>query len=120
MADIALASSSPRRTAILSSAGVAVNSTTQAAPMQPRMIEQLNRMLSADALTQARDKRIAELGTGSPVLLVVLRKVRASRSFEAWLHDRFAEERQYGEWFRPSPRVLAFIEQVKDHPEMTP
>jgi hypothetical protein len=65
------------------------------------------------------DKRIAELGTGSPVLLVVLRKVRAPRSFEAWLHERFAEERQYGEWFRPSPRVLAFIDQVKDHPEMT-
>ena len=66
------------------------------------------------------EKRIAELGTGSPVLLVVLRKVRASRSFEAGLHERFAEERQYGEWFRPSARVLAFIEQVKDHPEMTP
>jgi hypothetical protein len=65
------------------------------------------------------EKRIAELGTGSPVLLVVLRKVRASRSFEAWLHERFAEERQYGEWFRPSLRVLAFIDQVKDHPEMT-
>ena len=66
------------------------------------------------------EKRIAELGTGSPVLLVVLRKVRASRAFEAGLHERFAEERQYGEWFRPSARVLAFIEQVKDHPEMTP
>ncbi len=66
------------------------------------------------------EKRIAELGTGSPVLLVVLRKVRAPRSFEAWLHERFKEERQYGEWFKPSARVLAFIQQVKDHPEMPP
>lgn len=65
-------------------------------------------------------KRIAEFATGSPVPLVVLREVRASRSFEAWLHERFAEERQSGEWFRPSARVLAFIEQVKDYPEMTP
>jgi hypothetical protein len=66
------------------------------------------------------EKRIAELGTGSPVLLVLLRKVRAPRSFEAWLHERFKEERQYGEWFKPSARVLAFIQQVKDHPEMPP
>lgn len=34
----------------------------QAAPMDTRVIEQINRMLSSDALTQARDKRISELG----------------------------------------------------------
>ena len=65
------------------------------------------------------EKRLAELSTGSPVRLVVLRKVRAPRSFETWLHERFAGDRQCGEWFSPSPRLLALIDQVQDHPEMT-
>lgn len=64
------------------------------------------------------EKRIAELSTGSPVRLVVLRKVRAPRSFETWLHERFAGDRQCGEWFLPSPGLLALIEQVQDHPDM--
>jgi transposase len=64
------------------------------------------------------EKRLAELSTGSPVRLVVLRKVRAPRSFETWLHERFAGDRQCGEWFSPSPRLLALIDQVQDHPDM--
>lgn len=64
------------------------------------------------------EKRLAELSTGSPVRLVVLRKVRAPRSFETWLHERFAGDRRCGEWFLPSPRLLALIDQVQDFPDV--
>lgn len=42
----------------------------------------------------------------------VLGVARGSRSDERLLHTLFAAERQTGEWFRPSPRLLSFAELV--------
>jgi transposase len=65
------------------------------------------------------ETRLAQLSIGSPVRLVAIRKVRAPRAFEGWAHERFNEERQHGEWFRPSPRLLMFIQRLADHPDLT-
>lgn len=49
--------------------------------------------------------RLRDLQTGSPVPLQV---VGTSLSAEREMHRRFADERLYGEFFRPSRRMLEF------------
>lgn len=54
--------------------------------------------------------RAADLQTGNPGELVVLAVVAGgTRADEAELHRRFAADRVAGEWFRPSPALLAFV-----------
>lgn len=54
--------------------------------------------------------RLSGLQTGSPVELRVLGIIPGVRpSREAELHERFASTRKHGEWFEPTPELMAYI-----------
>ena len=53
------------------------------------------------------ESRLASLQTGNPRRLTLLATTRAYSERE--LHSRFWEERIAGEWFKPSRRLLAFV-----------
>ncbi len=57
------------------------------------------------------DKRISEVQTGCPWRVVVLAKVEGGAAKERSMHERFAKDRirTDGEWFHPSPELIAFI-----------
>jgi hypothetical protein len=54
-------------------------------------------------------KRIANLQTGSPVPLTILRVVVGDERVERALHSRFAPHRQRGEWFTFSDEMLGDV-----------
>lgn len=56
--------------------------------------------------------RIAELQKAAPEQLSLLLKFPGSKSDELRLHHRFAHLRLRGEWFKSSPEILGFIEQM--------
>lgn len=59
------------------------------------------------------DKRRGDLKTGNARLLVVIgyRELTSSmRVCEAAIKERFSDHRIRGEWFRPAPEVLRFVE----------
>ena len=63
-------------------------------------------------------KRMADLQTGSPVVLRIIHTVDAPRSAERWAHERFSSSHSHGEWFRPTADLLDFIAQggaLHDH-----
>ena len=49
----------------------------------------------------------------TPGKVEVLLVVRGSERKERWLHKRFAHARVAGEWFHPTPDLLAYIEALK-------
>ena len=55
--------------------------------------------------------RMSDLGTLRPTSfnLRLLGSIRGTRHIEHWLHERLADDRDNGEWFRKSPRVAALI-----------
>ncbi len=59
-------------------------------------------------------KRLLDLQCGSPFELRLLLSRPGCDVEEGLLHRRFARSRLRGEWFRPSPEVLAFIESKPD------
>lgn len=59
-------------------------------------------------------KRLRSLKTGSPDELSILKVIKGSPRLEAELHRRFVSDRVRGEWFKPSPALLSFIENLKD------
>lgn len=63
---------------------------------------------------QARDpqQRLAGLQTGHRQHLTLLGTLAGGPAREADLHRRFAEQRVRGEWFSPSPELLALIEGI--------
>jgi hypothetical protein len=58
-------------------------------------------------------QRLRDLQIGSPVLLTLLHGVQGDYDLEYALHERFANDRLHGEWFTPSPELLAYIEGLK-------
>jgi phage terminase Nu1 subunit (DNA packaging protein) len=56
-------------------------------------------------------RRMADLQTGSPVVLRIIHTVDAPRSAERWAHARFSGSHSHGEWFRPTVDLLDFIAQ---------
>lgn len=62
----------------------------------------------------ARDAagRMKSLQTASARDLRLLGTIPGGRDVELRLHERFAGERVRGEWFKPSPRLLAYISRV--------
>jgi len=56
-------------------------------------------------------RRMADLQTGSPVVLRIIHTVDAPRSAERWAHERFSGSHSHGEWFRPTADLLDFIAQ---------
>ncbi len=61
--------------------------------------------------TAANDagERLRALQTGSPSGLVLLYSMPGGPDLEKQLHQRFAEARVQGEWFRPVPYLIRFI-----------
>ena len=54
--------------------------------------------------------RLSALQTGNPEPLRLIGAVPGTMADESRLHDRFASVRLQGEWFRPVPELLNFIE----------
>lgn len=62
--------------------------------------------------------RLKALQTGSPTGLVLLLTIPGDRTKERELHERFAAARVHGEWFKPTPELLAFmLEQARFYSE---
>ncbi len=53
--------------------------------------------------------RLLALQTGNPSGLVLLKTTEGAKSDEAELHRRFADARERGEWFRPTPELFRFM-----------
>ncbi len=56
--------------------------------------------------------RLKSLQTGHAVPVCVLLSLSGDEADERRLHARFAHLRMSGEWFRPEPELLSFIESV--------
>jgi len=65
------------------------------------------------------DERVAALQCGSPVPLLVLASVRAFFAFERWCHRELAADRSYGEWFRRSAQLVAFVGRLRELGDVT-
>jgi hypothetical protein len=61
-------------------------------------------------------KRVMGLQTGRPDKLVVLAAAEGTRQDERNIHAAFAEHRERGEWFHPTPVLLSFIRSVTNDP----
>jgi len=57
------------------------------------------------------EKRLAQLQTGSPYRLKVLLTINGNERLEKQLHNKFAEFRLSGEWFKPVGQITDFINQ---------
>lgn len=55
-------------------------------------------------------ERIANLQTGNPVPLILVAVVPGEPILERQLHQRFAQYRGIGEWFKPGSELVAFID----------
>lgn len=62
--------------------------------------------------------RLRDLQVGSPVPLTCLKTIPGGRELEQELHRRFAAAHVHGEWFRPVPDLLKFIEVVDEQPSI--
>jgi Meiotically up-regulated gene 113 len=56
--------------------------------------------------------RLTNLAMANPYPLKVLATMEGSKQTESSLHDRFADAFHRGEWFRKTPELLAFIDQI--------
>jgi len=59
-------------------------------------------------------ERLRSMQTGCPYPLVAIRELPADRETEADLHERFAEYRMHGEWFRCEEDVAWFVSILRD------
>lgn len=65
-------------------------------------------------LTEDVTKRVAALQTGNPEKLAVLLTIPGGPKEERRMHRMFSYARITGEWFRPVPKLLRFIEENSD------
>lgn len=56
--------------------------------------------------------RLRTLQTGSPDRLTLVTTIAGGEKAERALHKQFSGSRVHGEWFSPTPDLLAFIESV--------
>lgn len=62
--------------------------------------------------TSSPDTRVLRLRATSPVPLTLLATVHGDRENEQAIHARFAADRAHGEWFRSTPGLLAYIDEI--------
>lgn len=60
-------------------------------------------------------KRIQNLQTASPIRLKRLLVLRSCVGAEPMMHQKFADLRMRGEWFRDDPRIRSFIQHCHGH-----
>lgn len=58
--------------------------------------------------------RLAGLSTTSPYQMQLLRIVRGTIAEERALHRRFHHLHERGEWFRPGPDLVTYIDSIQD------
>jgi hypothetical protein len=63
------------------------------------------------------DKRIRNIGTMSPVALELMKFVQGDERFEKSLHLTFSHLCDHGEWFRATPELLTYIENLEPYKE---
>jgi hypothetical protein len=63
------------------------------------------------------ERRLQQLQTGNPRELTLLACVPGTTLDESRLHARFACDLERGEWFRPSPELLAYIDSLPVKPQ---
>jgi hypothetical protein len=63
----------------------------------------------------SRSVRSRLAGLGRPVRLLATRE--GNREVESAIHHRFRHARVRGEWFRPTPELLAYIEEISSSKE---
>lgn len=63
------------------------------------------------------EKRLKALQTGAPYPLSLLGVITADESTESTLHERFGHLLIRGEWFRPEPELLAFVNRWAADPD---
>lgn len=49
-----------------------------------------------------------------PVKLEIVLEIEAEESLEHRLHNEFAADRLWGEWFLPTPRLVAIMGKIRD------
>ncbi len=59
-------------------------------------------------------RRLKSMQTNSPVLLEIFVTLPGNEQLEEKLHEMFAENRIRGEWFKPSQKLIAFIDLAID------
>jgi hypothetical protein len=62
--------------------------------------------------TEDIERRFRHIGSWSPVPLEIVASFDGSKLQEQKLHKRFASSRLHGEWFSPTPELLAVINDV--------
>lgn len=60
------------------------------------------------------EERIKAIRAMSPDQLRLLRVLPGGHSMEAFFHQTFKQARQHGEWFKPTPELLEFIDSTFD------
>jgi hypothetical protein len=64
-------------------------------------------------ITDDLQSRLTSLQTGSPYPLKLLTYISGGMAMEKKLHEMFRKSNIGGEWFSPSPMLLAYIEELK-------
>jgi hypothetical protein len=72
---------------------------------------ELTQLIKIGRTNGTGEQRLKELQASSPDKLVLLKVV--NRDIEKQTHIAFKAPRAHGEWFRPSPELLLFIEQLR-------
>jgi len=62
--------------------------------------------------------RLLNMVSSTPHSLTLLAAIDGDRKLESSLHSRFASACIRGEWFRPVPELLAYIEEAKRQPRV--
>lgn len=67
-------------------------------------------------------QRLRALQSTSPVQLAIVRVVDGGQKTEAWLHRRFADYRQHGEWFALTDEMLTIVppDELPPRPKVRP
>ncbi len=60
--------------------------------------------------TRVPNKRIGTIMTDCPEPVELIGKIAGSLADERALHARFADHRLNGEWFRPAPELIEYVE----------
>lgn len=66
------------------------------------------------------ERRLRGMQVGSPVRLVLRRKIWTHPSTETWLHHRFASDRLHGEWYRPTETIATIADAKADDEDHGP
>lgn len=75
-----------------------------------------NGLIKIGFTTEHPLKRMASLRGSSPLRLSLMGVIVSSRSFEGYMHDRFAKYHSHAEWFHPGERLLYLIRRWAKEP----